>query len=205
MDRRLSMNSPNHPLPKRKQNRWQGFDYTSCCAYFITICLKQGGVSLWETVPAVPESVGAANSRPPLGLTQDPFSAESAHPSLSFYGAKVEESIRAISLHYPMAEVDKYCLMPDHVHLILFLNAEEPASSSPQENGRLIAAPTQPSASPAVSTIIVQMKRWVSKECGQAIWQKSFYDRVIRNEKEYQAAWRYIDENPLKWLETREE
>ena len=229
--------------PVRKQNRWSSFDYSQCQAYFITICLKRSGVSLWEKAPLIdsiqgeesdafpanhpqweepsePRStVGAAISRPPLGMTKDPLSAESAHPPLSFYGAKTDDAIRAISDHYPMVEVDKYCLMPDHVHLILFLNAEEPALPSPQEHGRLIAAPTettgvprkakangdtlQPSK-PSVSTIVGQMKRWVSKQCGRAIWQKSFYDRVIRSEKEYQTVWRYIDENPLKWLENAE-
>ncbi len=44
------------------------------------------------------------------------------------------------------------------------------------------------------------MKRWVSKELGVSVWQKSFYDCVIRGEKEYFEIWQYIDENPLKWI-----
>ena len=183
-------------------------------------CSFPGNHPPWEDNSAPRTTVGAAISRPPMGWTHDSFSAASAHPPLSFYGAKVEESIRAISIHYPLVEVDKYCLMPDHIHLILFLNAEEPAHFVPDKDGRLIAAPTDAEISadessvfsaqpqkptPTISNIIGQMKHWVSKACGLAIWQKSFYDRVIRNEKEYQAIWRYIDENPLKWLENREE
>jgi hypothetical protein len=33
----------------------------------------------------------------------------------------------------------------------------------------------------------------------KAIWQKSFYDRILRDEAEYLRAWKYIDENPTKW------
>ena len=35
-------------------------------------------------------------------------------------------------------------------------------------------------------------------QVGQSIWQKSFIDRVIRNEKSYQAVWKYIENNPIK-------
>ena len=59
--------------------------------------------------------------------------------------------------------------------------------------GRMISAPT-------VSNVVGSMKRWVSKELGVSIWQKSFFDRVIRGEKDYLEIWQYIDENPLKWV-----
>ena len=42
------------------------------------------------------------------------------------------------------------------------------------------------------------MKRWVTKQIGISIWQKSFNDRILRNEKAYQEAWKYIENNPLK-------
>ena len=76
--------------------------------------------------------------------------------------------------------------MPNHVHLILLLQEEN--------GGRLIAAPT-------VSRVIGQMKRVVSREIGVSIWQKSYHDRIIRDEAEYLKIWNYIDTNPLKWNE----
>ena len=42
------------------------------------------------------------------------------------------------------------------------------------------------------------MKRWVSMQIGHSIWQKSFIDRVIRNDKGYRAVWEYIENNPIK-------
>ncbi len=55
----------------------------------------------------------------------------------------------------------------------------------------------------SLSTVVGQWKRAVSKAAGVSLWQKSFYDRVIRNVGEYQAIWKYIDENPLQWREDR--
>jgi REP element-mobilizing transposase RayT len=74
--------------------------------------------------------------------------------------------------------------MPNHVHLILKIEHDI--------NGRIISAPT-------ISTVVGQMKRKISKLAGFDIWQKSFYDHIIRNENDYQQIWQYIDNNPLKW------
>ena len=70
------------------------------------------------------------------------------------------------------------------IHLILLFS---------DECGRLIAAPT-------LSRVVGQMKRWVSKQIGEGIWQKTYFDRVIRNDAEFERIWRYIHENPLKYL-----
>lgn len=74
--------------------------------------------------------------------------------------------------------------MPNHIHLIVLITASN--------DGRTQFAPT-------VSRMVKQFKGAVSKEIGHSIWQKSFHDRIIRNEAEYQKIWRYIEENPLKW------
>lgn len=64
-------------------------------------------------------------------------------------------------------------------------------SINTDENGQQIAAPT-------VSTVVGHMKRWVSMHIGHSIWQKSFVDRVIRNNQGYRAVWEYIENNPIK-------
>lgn len=60
------------------------------------------------------------------------------------------------------------------------------------EGGRAMHAPT-------ISTIINQFKGYVTKQIGQSIWQKSFHDHIIRNDKEYHEIYEYIENNPLKW------
>lgn len=146
-------------LPKRKKLRLACYDYAHNGAYFVTIRISNPTISLWEV-----------NAGP-----------DSNPPPLSQHGILIERAVHALSEHYPHIHVDKYCLMPDHLHMIVFM----------ESNGQTPHTPT-------LSTIIGQMKRWVSKQIGDSVWQKSFHDRVIRNEKEYEEVWQYIDENPLQ-------
>ena len=50
-------------------------------------------------------------------------------------------------------------------------------------------------------TVVAGMKRYVSKQLGKSIWQKGFYDHIIRDEYDYQIKYQYIDENPEKWID----
>ncbi len=88
---------------------------------------------------------------------------------------------------YESVDVDTYCVMPDHIHLIVRIGG--------CENGRMISAPT-------LSTVVGSMKRWASKQIGRSIWQKSFYDHAIRNQQDYNDIWEYIERNPLKYAES---
>lgn len=107
-------------------------------------------------------------------------------PELTDLGQMVDRLILDIPNHYPNVTVDKHIVMPNHIHLILRL----------EENGRMISAPTK-----STSTIIGQMKRISSKLAGRPLWQKGYYDHIIRNEPDYLRIWQYIDTNPAKWTE----
>ena len=73
--------------------------------------------------------------------------------------------------------------MPDHIHLILIIHGDE--------CGRAMHAPT-------VMRVIQQMKGYVTKQLGLSIWQKSFFDHIIRNRDDYEKHVKYIYENPMK-------
>ena len=152
-------------LPQRKNIRLKGYDYSQSGAYFITFCVKDRHNLLWEN------DAGAG--------------MHIVRPQLSDAGRVVDTAINNIHKKYESVCVDKYVIMPNHIHIILFLQGD---------SGRAMRAPT-------VSTIINQMKGYVTKKIGFSIWQKLFYDHVIRNEVEYQKIWDYIDTNPLKWQE----
>lgn len=62
--------------------------------------------------------------------------------------------------------------------------------------------PTKPSKT--VSQLIQSFKILVTKEIGFSLWQRSFYDHIIRNEHEYQQIWTYIDSNPALWLDGKD-
>ena len=150
-------------LPERKPIRIVNYDYSTPGAYFITVCTANRKKIFWD-------NVGADIIRP-----QD--------VPLSGIGKIVEQSILQIAAHYENIVMDKYCIMPDHIHLILRIESDM--------DGRIISAPT-------ISTVIGSLKRWVSRQIGKPIWQKSFYDHGIRNQQDYDEIWEYIENNPLK-------
>ena len=53
-------------------------------------------------------------------------------------------------------------------------------------------------AAPTILTVVGHMKRWVSIQIERSIWQKSFADKIIRNDRMYRAVWEYIENNPIK-------
>ena len=149
-------------LPKRKPARLKGYDYSQDGAYFITICTQDREELFWN----VGETCGF------------PY-------TLSAYGDIVNKEImRIVDIYNETVKVDKYVVMPNHIHLIIVL----------QSDGR-------PQVAPTISRVVKQFKGAVSKKIGFTIWQKSFHDHIIRNENDYREIWEYIDTNPLKWEE----
>ena len=106
--------------------------------------------------------------------------------SLTNLGIYVRQTILDIPRHYPAITVDHAVIMPNHIHLLLQINTDA--------DGRPMAAPT-------ISTVINQIKGVVSKKAGFSVWQKGFYDHVIRSELDYLNVWSYIEGNPSKWVE----
>lgn len=103
------------------------------------------------------------------------------HVELSDCGRVVEKYVRSIP------GVGKYCIMPNHIHMIIEIQ-------DPETGPMWASAPTQ-----ALPQRIRPCKTLVSKELGTSIFQRSYYDHVIRNEADFLRIWQYIDENPLKW------
>lgn len=134
----------------------------------MTVCTEVRHQNILCTISP---SVGAIINRP------------SAEVSLTSPGHLARQAILEIPNRYPGILVDTYAIMPDHVHLILAVQNVRPG-------GRQVAAPT------SISTVIQQLKRAVSRSGGQALWQKSFYDHVIRNETDLAETRRYIRDNP---------
>ena len=104
---------------------------------------------------------------------------------LSQIGTIVEKSINNIPLIYPMVNIDNYVIMPNHVHLLL----------------SIVGDSWRPVVAPTISRVINQLKGYVTKTVGKAVWQKSFYEHIVRNNNDYKNIWEYIDNNPARWAE----
>ena len=124
-------------FPKRKKNRLENYDYSSCGAYFITVCTLERKNYFWK-------NVGAIIDRP-------------QNVELSLYGEIVDNAIQNITSAYPALLLESYVIMPNHIHLLLRVCADE--------YGRPLVAPT-------MSRVIKQLKGFVSKQVGISIWKK---------------------------------
>ena len=179
--------------PVRKAIRLKQYDYSQNAAYFITVCTKNRQPLFWKsTMPRAegnremhPNSASGAWTRIPASLSET--------------GEIVFCAIENIPSCYPFIDLEKYVIMPDHIHLLLRFDApaETEGRRKEENGGRLIAAPT-------LQTVVGQLKRWASQKAGEPIWQKSFYEHVIRSQGDYREAWSYIDGNPGKYAEKRE-
>lgn len=157
-------------LRKRKQIRLSDYDYSQNGAYFITICTKDRQNIFWD--------VGAIINRP-----QNEY-------KLSAYGIIAEQTLLEMPKRYINVSLDKYVIMPNHIHLILLINNDN-------DGGRFIITPT------SLPRIIQQYKSAVTKKSGIPIWQKSFYEHIIRSHEDLQEINQYIQMNPEKWHEDK--
>jgi len=109
---------------------------------------------------------------------------------LSEYGKIAEKYIKNIEPHYANAGVivDKYVVMPNHIHLLIVVHSGgTPRSSCP--------------TSALLPNISAAFKKMTNKEFGFSMWQDRYHDHVIRNKDSYQRIWQYIDENPARWAD----
>ena len=83
--------------------------------------------------------------------------------------------------------VDKYVIMPNHIHILVSITADKRDVEAPSPTNKLIPR------------VVSALKRLSNREIGYNIFQRSYYDHIIRNRHDYDAAWQYIDENPIKW------
>ncbi|OIR25181.1 transposase [Bathymodiolus thermophilus thioautotrophic gill symbiont] len=106
-------------------------------------------------------------------------------------GEIVEECWLGLSSHYQNCILDEYVVMPNHFHGIVIINNEREGGGCKPRHG--------------LSEIMRGFKTFSSKRINEEDalvkfrWQKSFYDRVIRSQKELDNARLYIANNPLKW------
>lgn len=163
----------------RKPIRLEDYDYSRNGAYFVTVCTKDKMCIFWE-----PD-----NKYQPIESDSTYVGANCVRPQkrirLSEYGKIVKNELNKInSIYDNTVKISKYVIMPNHIHLIIDIDNPD--------IGRTQFAPT-------ISRIIKQFKGAVTKQIGFSLWQRSFYDRIIRNGKEYSAYWQYIENNPVNW------
>ena len=163
-------------LPQRKPLRLSGYDYSSTGAYFVTF----GTHEKQRFLGHIP-SVGAIHESPAVRLTAA--------------GEAVERCILKLPERFPFLTLDAHVVMPNHVHLLLtFTQPEERAIRE----------------SPLRRSLLSKAMGYLKMNAGQEIrlllpleqvWQRGYYDHLVRDENDYLRIWTYIETNPAKWRE----
>ncbi len=158
-------------LPKRKHPRLKEYDYGQKGIYFITICTNVKQCTLSKIVGR--------------GFLDAP------QTRLSDYGLCVDGAIEYLDEHSELLEVDKYVIMPNHVHLLITIISDQ--------NGGASGKPRPTDA--VLPKYVSSLKRYTNRVCGTDLWQTGYYDHIIRDDNDYMMKWQYIDSNPAKWIE----
>lgn len=165
-------------LPIRKNTRLKNYNYNWMSSYFITICTEGHKCILGEIEKEYIDDT----------LSVEGKVAVSAQVCLSKIGCVVEKYIESSKNVYENITVENYVIMPNHIHLLLYV-----ADNDNETTKNCAAIPNYVSA----------LKQYINRECGKNIFQRSYYDHIVRGEKDFDEIWSYIDGNPLCWNKDR--
>ena len=167
-------------LPKRKDLRLKQYDYSSAGAYFVTICIKDRKRILSNIIK--PSAVG-------VGALDDPLTPQTQLTKIG----KITEKYLLSSENIPGVKIDRYVIMSDHIHVIIFLYPDKYISR--KDGSSKAPTPTNEMLPHIISTF----KRFCNKEIGYNIFQRGYIEHIVRDREDYETRTKYIYENPIRW------
>ena len=193
----MTNNKP--PLPKRKNTRWDKQDYSHPGEYMITICVRDMKQILSKITAGNPQTVGDDVLVVP-------------RVELTYYGQIADKYINQLNDFYDNIIVLKYVIMPNHIHLLLQIPDGTTGTSSPTKTTDGTKCEIMPSSTgertdarpvehSVISDFVSTFKRFVHRDIGTKIFQRSYHDHVIRDENDLIGSINYIENNPYRWIE----
>ena len=172
------------PRHHRRSIRLTGYNYASPGAYLVTICAADRKCLFGDIV------------------------ADAMRPNAC--GSVVVACWNEIPNHFPDVRLDEFALMPNHMHGILIIEAcdkpDAPTHAAGSTSQRF-GAPTAQSLPTIVRSFKAAVTKRVRELAGKPdleIWQRNYYEHVIRNEESLNEIRRYIQENSLRWALDKE-
>jgi REP element-mobilizing transposase RayT len=188
----------------RRSIRLKGYDYSQAGGYFVTICTEDRECLFGEIID------GEMN--------------------LSDLGRLIEQCWRDLPQRFPWVSIDEFVVMPNHVHGVIWINREDgvgaPFASNEQDSihpsekpiqqmgKKLLRAKDAPTSNlgyvvGAYKSITgiryrigVSRHKW--NESCETLWQRNYYEHIIRGEKDLNAIRTYIRNNPINWWSDEE-
>ena len=84
-------------------------------------------------------------------------------------------------------KIDRYVIMPDHIHAIIFLDPDKYIKGKDESSNEMLPH------------VISVFKRFCNKEVGSNIFQRGYIEHIVRDKKDYETRIKYILENPMRW------
>jgi len=163
-------------IKKRRSVRLKNYDYSHPGAYFVTVCAHEKKCLFGKNVESRME--------------------------LNALGKIVEKHWMEIPKHFQTVSLDQFIVVPNHIHGILIVNVDGRGMACHAPTPRRFGKPV----SNSLPTVVGSFKSAVSKTINESrnglrttVWQRNYYEHVIRNEKDLKAIREYIEQNPLKW------
>ena len=169
---------------RRHSIRLRDFDYSQAGAYFVTVCTYERACRFGDVVDG--------NMR------------------LNEAGRIVEQCWAAIPIHFPDVVLDAFVVMPNHVHGIVIITRKTVGAKnfSPLPgSGAEVRTPRSPSKT--IGSIVRGFKvgatKWFRENGGiDKVWQRNYYEHIIRGDEFLNRIREYIQNNPMQWAYDRE-
>jgi REP element-mobilizing transposase RayT len=191
--------SYNPVIHHRQSIRLKGYDYSQAGLYFVTLCVY-GRACLFGRI-------------------------ENAEMILNDAGRAALQCWLEIPRHYPNVVLHEYVIMPNHVHGIVQIVDAMDGCDDWDCRGEKFFAPTYaptitPKNAPTDGQMVIRgtsrtigsmlrgfkigVTKWMRQNTNvQNVWQRNYYEHIIRNEQSYQNIAEYIVDNPAKWKEDK--
>ncbi len=157
----------------RRSIRLPWHDYAAPCAYFVTICARHHACLFGTVVDGrlVPSEIGRI----------------------------VSETWRELPRHHPRVALDTFALMPNHVHAVLLLRRGSAAVPAVPTRRRTLASGSLGAIIGAFKAAVTRRVRLLSGSPGAAVWQRNYFEHIIRNQEDLDEIRVYIAINPRCW------
>ncbi|HEX9917447.1 MAG TPA: transposase [candidate division Zixibacteria bacterium] len=165
----------------RHSIRLKSYDYSQEGAYFVTICTQ--------------------DKKYPLGKVVG------GNMELSSIGKIAQEYLFDISKHFANAKLDQFVIMPNHIHTIIMVEKVGAIHELPLRKPPLRIRRRKMLIPKIIGYFKMNCAKKINQmqnSCGMPVWQRNYYEHVIRSEKELGNIREYITNNPLKWELDRE-
>jgi len=164
----------------RRSIRLKNYDYSQPGSYFITLCT--------------------------IGKSQLFGEIIDGEMVLNDVGKTVEHRLLAIPDHYQDVELDQWVIMPNHIHAIIVIYPDDVVGARHASPLQLYKSKIHGPKPRSIGSIVASFKSAATKQInilhntpGHSLWQRNYYEHIIRDEKELNRIRRYIINNPPHW------